>query len=101
MTLCQNDDLATTLATNDEIMMLAPRFATVVDAQQTFSKLLIMTHEFWALMSAGSAIFLASQIAIYFAMVIWIINMLFGISYIWCVTSECKPLDILNVSEYD
>ena len=81
--------------------MLAPWLTTAVDTQQMFLKVVTMTHEFWALMSAGSAIFLASQIAVHFAMATWLIYMGCQISYIWCGISVCKSPDVLNVSEYE
>ena len=81
--------------------MLVPRFATAVDAQQMFSKVVMMTHAFWALMSAGSAMFLASQIAVHFAMAIWLMSVGLQISCVWCGTLERKPPDILNLSKYD
>ena len=74
MMMWQNNNLAATLVTNEKIIMLAPRFGTAVDAQQTFSKVVTMTYEFWALMVARSAMFFASQIAIHFAKAIWLIN---------------------------
>ena len=81
--------------------MLAPRLVMAVDAQQTFLKVVTITHEFWAMMSAGSVMFLASQITVNFAMAIWLIYVGCEILYIWCGTSERKLPDILNVSEYD
>ena len=74
-------------------MTLAPISATGLEAQGTFTNIMLLLNDFWALMIAGNGWFVASRLLAYQIVAITWVNVVFRLGSVWFGRPPREPPD--------